>query len=70
MSRTEAKAKFGVQETIQDLNNLGVFLGKVKKSDVGEESRFAYKDLDFVIANELDLVEPVGKLKTVAVVKG
>jgi len=70
MSRTEAKAKFGVQETIQDLKNLGVFLGKVKKSDVGEESRFAYKDLDFVIANELDLVEPVGKLKTVAVVKG
>jgi len=70
MSRTEAKAKFGVQETIQDLKNLGVFLGKVKKSDVGEESRFAYKDLDFVIANELDLVEPAGKLKTVAVVKG
>ena len=70
MSRTEAKAKFGVQETIQDLKNLGVFLGKVKKSDVGEESRFAYKDLDFVLANELDLVEPVGKLKTVAVVKG
>jgi len=70
MSRTEAKAKFGVQETIQDLKNLGVFLGKVKKSDVGEESRFAYKDLDFVLANELDLVESVGKLKTVAVVKG
>jgi tRNA-splicing ligase RtcB len=70
MSRHEAKEKFSVQETMEDLNALGVFLGKVKKGDVGEESRFAYKDLDFVIANELDLVEPIGKLKTVAVVKG
>jgi tRNA-splicing ligase RtcB len=70
MSRTEAKQKFSVQETIADLNSLGVFLGKVKKSDVGEESRFAYKDLDFVIANELDLIEPLRRLKTLAVVKG
>jgi tRNA-splicing ligase RtcB (3'-phosphate/5'-hydroxy nucleic acid ligase) len=70
MSRTEAKQKFSVQDTIADLKSLGVFLGKVKKSDVGEESRFAYKDLDFVIANELDLIVPVRKLKTIAVVKG
>ncbi len=70
MSRSAAKKKFGVQETIEDLKTLGVFLGKVKRSDVGEESRFAYKDLDFVIKNELDLVEPIGKLKTLAVVKG
>jgi tRNA-splicing ligase RtcB len=70
MSRTEAKKKFSVQETIADLKSLGVFLGKVKKSDVGEESRFAYKDLDFVIANELDLIEPLRRLKTLAVVKG
>jgi tRNA-splicing ligase RtcB len=70
MSRTSAKQKFGVQETIEDLKAMGVFLGKVKKSDVGEESRFAYKDLDFVIENELDLIELIGKLKTVAVVKG
>ncbi len=70
MSRTEAKQKFSVQDTIADLKSLGVFLGKVKKSDVGEESRFAYKDLDFVITNELDLIEPLRRLKTIAVVKG
>lgn len=70
MSRHEAKEKFSVQETIEDLKSLGVFLGKVKKEDVGEESRFAYKNLDFVIANEIDLVEPIGKLKTIAVIKG
>jgi tRNA-splicing ligase RtcB len=70
MSRSEAKKKFGVQETIADLKSMGIFLGKSKKSDVGEESRFAYKDIDFVIANELDLIEPVRKMKTLAVVKG
>ncbi|MGB5823675.1 MAG: RtcB family protein [Proteocatella sp.] len=70
LSRTEAKKKFGVEETIRDLKARGVFLGKIKKYDVGEESRFAYKDLDFVIANELDLIEPVYRLQTLAVVKG
>ena len=49
---------------------VGVFLGKAKKSDVGEESRFAYKEIDFVIANETDLIEIRKRLKTVAVVKG
>jgi tRNA-splicing ligase RtcB (3'-phosphate/5'-hydroxy nucleic acid ligase) len=70
MSRTSAKEQFTVQETISDLKSLGVFLGKSRKSDVGEESRFAYKEIDFVIANELDLIEPKHRLKTIAVVKG
>jgi len=70
MSRTDAKEKFSVQETVNDLKSLGVFLGKAKKSDVGEESRFAYKEIDFVIANETDLIEITKRLKTVAVVKG
>ncbi len=70
MSRTDAKEKFSVQETVNDLKSLGVFLGKAKKSDVGEESRFAYKEIDFVIANETDLIEIRKRLKTVAVVKG
>lgn len=70
MSRTEAKGKYSVQETLEDLNDLGVFLGKQRKKDVAEESRFAYKDLDFVIANELDLIQPICSLQTLAVVKG
>jgi tRNA-splicing ligase RtcB len=47
-----------------------VVLGKHHKADVAEESRFAYKDVDFVIDNELDLVKPVKRLKTLGVVKG
>lgn len=70
MSRTEAKERYSVQETLEDLNDLGVFWGKQSKKDVAEESRFSYKDLDFVIANELDLIQPIRSLQTLAVVKG
>lgn len=42
----------------------------MKKSDVAEESRFAYKDIDHVMDQQKDLVVPVKKLKTVGVVKG
>jgi len=59
-----------VEEVLNDLKECRVILGKHKKSDVAEESRFAYKDIDFVIQNELDLVKPVKKLRTVGVVKG
>lgn len=55
---------------MNDLKSLNVVLGKHKKSDVAEESRFAYKDIDEVMANQRDLTEPVKKLFTVGVVKG
>ncbi|MBF7097760.1 RtcB family protein [Alkalibacter mobilis] len=70
MSRSEAKAKYSVQDTVFDLKSLGVFLGKQKRSDIGEESRFAYKDIQSVIENELDLIDPIHRLKTIAVIKG
>lgn len=69
-SRTGAKQRYSVDEVLRDLKECRVTLGKHKKADVAEESRFAYKDIDFVIQNELDLVKPVKKLKTVGVVKG
>ena len=70
MSRKKAKMQFDVQATITDLKQQGVYLGKVKKGDVGEESRFAYKNIEKVINYQLDLIEPVSKLKTLAVIKG
>lgn len=69
-SRTGAKQRYSVEEVLNDLKECRVVLGKHKKSDVAEESRFAYKDIDFVIQNELDLVKSVKKLRTVGVVKG
>ena len=55
---------------MNDLRDRGVVLGKRNKSDVAEESRFAYKDIDAVMANQTGLVEPVKRLRTVGVVKG
>jgi len=52
------------------LNSDGVILGKADIKDVAEECKGAYKDIDFVISQELDLVKPIKKLKTIGVVKG
>lgn len=70
MSRKAAKDKFSVVATVEDLKTQGVVIGKVKRSDIGEESRLAYKDIDHVIENERDLIEPIKRMKTIAVVKG
>lgn len=70
LGRHQAKKQFPVEKTIADLKELGVILGKQNKKDVSEESRFAYKDIEFVIGQELDLIEPIKKLRTIAVVKG
>jgi tRNA-splicing ligase RtcB (3'-phosphate/5'-hydroxy nucleic acid ligase) len=69
-SRTSAMHTFSCEEVMADLNKQGVVLGKHNKNNVAEESRFAYKDIDQVMANQADLVEPVKRLKTIGVVKG
>ncbi len=70
LGRRQARERFSVEKTMVDLKELGVILGKQNKRDVSEESRFAYKDINFVISQQLDLIEPVKKLKTIAVIKG
>lgn len=69
-SRTGAMNAFTTEQVIVDLKEQGVILGKRKKNDVAEECRFAYKDIDEVMAQQMDIVTPVRKLKTVGVVKG
>lgn len=59
-----------VEKVMVNLKEQGVVLGKRKKNDVAEECRFAYKDIDQVMAQQIDMVTPVRKLKTVGVVKG
>lgn len=61
---------FSCESVMLDLKKQGVALGKQNKSDVAEECRFAYKDIDFVMNKQTDLVAPVKRLKTVGVVKG
>ena len=69
-SRTGAMQAFSTEKVMVDLKEQGVVLGKRKKNDVAEECRFAYKDIDQVMAQQKDIVTPVRKLKTVGVVKG
>lgn len=69
-SRTAAMEKFTTEQVIVDLKQQGVILGKRKKNDVAEECRFAYKDIDEVMAQQKDMVEIVRKLHTVGVIKG
>lgn len=69
-SRSGAMRAFTAEQVMVDLKEQGVVLGKRKKNDVAEECRFAYKDIDEVMAQQADLVTPVRKLKTVGVVKG
>jgi len=70
IGRKEAKRKYSVEEVMEDIRRSKVILGKRNKSDVAEECRMAYKDIDFVISQQLDLMEPVKKLRTLAVIKG
>lgn len=69
-SRKGALAAFSGESVIVDLKKQGVVLGKSKKTDIAEESRFAYKDIDQVMRNQQDLVQPIKRLKTIGVVKG
>ncbi|MBD5484494.1 MAG: RtcB family protein [Lachnospiraceae bacterium] len=69
-SRTGAMNAFTTEQVMVDLKEQGVVLGKRKKNDVAEECRFAYKDIDEVMAQQTDIVTPVRKLRTVGVVKG
>ncbi len=79
MGRSEASRKLSVDECDQAME--GIVFDRWKKArrrgknakqgefDLGEAPQ-AYKDIDVVIASELDLIEPVVKLRPFGVVKG
>ncbi|MBQ8011738.1 MAG: RtcB family protein, partial [Oscillospiraceae bacterium] len=67
---TAAMEQFRVDMVMNDLKSKGVVLGKLGKQDVPEECRFAYKDIDEVMEQQKDLVEPVKRLFCAGVVKG
>lgn len=70
MGRKEAERKFRSAEVLKDLEKMKITLGTPNKGKIADECRLAYKDIDQVIEDERDLVRPVMRLKTVAVVKG
>ncbi|MCK9221230.1 MAG: RtcB family protein [Limnochordia bacterium] len=70
LGRKEAMRTFSKEEVLDDMKRQGLILGKVRLRDVAEEYRLAYKDIDEVIAEQLDLITPIKKLESLATVKG
>lgn len=70
MGRKEAMRQFSVDEVLSDFARKQMILGKRRKGDTAEEYYKAYKDIEDVLEQQRDLVKPILKLKTVAVVKG
>lgn len=66
MSRTKARATF----TVADLEAQTAGVECRKDADVIDEIPGSYKDIDEVMANQADLVEPVFTLKQILCVKG
>lgn len=70
LSRKAAGKEFAKKDVLKDLHDSGVKIGIPDKSIVGDESRFAYKNIDIVLENQSDLCEPYKRLSTVLVIKG
>jgi tRNA-splicing ligase RtcB len=70
MGRNEARRRIPVDEVIKEMQALGIELFKIKKKDLAEECRQAYKDINQVMEEQRDLVEVKIKLKPLGVIKG
>lgn len=70
MGRKEAVRRFSVEEVLADFAKKNMVLGKQRRGDTAEEFYKAYKNIEDVMDDQRDLVKPVLKLRTVAVVKG
>ena len=68
MSRSDAR-DLDMKLEIEKLDRLGIVHGIRSKQDL-EECTSAYKDIEQVLDDERDLVEPLVKLKPIAVLKG
>ena len=69
MSRTKAVQTLSLEDEIKRLDEQGIVHAIRTEKDL-EEAAGAYKDIEEVINNELDLVRIVTRLQPVAVVKG
>lgn len=69
LSRKAAIMKLNMAEEIAQLESKGIVLAIRSQNDM-QEATGAYKDIDEVIANELDLVKVKTRLLPIAVIKG
>ncbi len=69
MSRTEAKKTLNLEEEIKKLDDQGIIHGIRHIEDL-DEAAGSYKNVEIVIAEQIDLVDIVHKLQPLAVIKG
>lgn len=69
LSRKAAIMKLNMAEEIAQLESKGIVHAIRSQNDM-QEATGAYKDIDEVIANELDLVKVKTRLLPIAVIKG
>lgn len=69
MSRTQAENSLSLEDEVKKLDQLGIVHGIKEQRDLQEASS-AYKDIEEVIHNELDLISVKTRLLPVAVIKG
>jgi tRNA-splicing ligase RtcB len=69
LGRKQAQRQLDLQKETELLNRLGV-LHSIRSRKHLDEAAGAYKDINEVIDNQLDLVQPVTRLSPLAVIKG
>jgi tRNA-splicing ligase RtcB len=69
MGRKAAGRDIPVADVIKEMAKLDVMYASLDTSHIVEESRRAYKDIETVMTNQADLVQPVTKLTPLAVLK-
>jgi tRNA-splicing ligase RtcB (3'-phosphate/5'-hydroxy nucleic acid ligase) len=70
MSRKQALNQYSPTSVLAELEQQDMILGKRKMKDVAEEAPMAYKDIDFVIMEQMDLIKIIDQLTGKAVIKG
>jgi len=69
MGRKQAKRELDLESEIKLLDDQGIIHSVRHESDL-DEATSAYKDIDKVMGNQVDLVKIKVKLKPLAVIKG
>lgn len=69
MGRREACNVLDLKKEIRRMNAKGIIHGISERRDL-DEAPSAYKDIDTVMANQVDLVKPIVQLSPLAVIKG
>jgi len=69
MGRKQARRSLDLKEERKKLEDQGILHAVRGRRDL-DEAPGAYKDIDQVIENQLDLVEVIVTLKPLAVIKG